>query len=103
LGDENASDTGEDWRTAKVIRHASNDPTSDRTFRYRTRELAMNTIHTTVISDIWPGAVIANAGVIVLTLAVVAALVAQIDAPGGGIFAGVGDYITKVGEALGSG
>jgi hypothetical protein len=62
----------------------------------------MNTINTNVIREIRPGAVVAIVGVLALSLAAIAALVAQIDAAGGGILAGIGDYIAKVGEALGS-
>jgi len=62
----------------------------------------MNTVNTHVIREIRPNAVITIVVVLALSLAAVAALVGQIDATGGGIFAGIGDYITKVGEAIGS-
>ena len=61
----------------------------------------MNTINTSVIREIRPGAVIAIVAVLALSLAAIVTLVAQIDAPSGGLFAWMGDYITKVGEALG--
>jgi hypothetical protein len=73
------------------------------TFHSLTQELAMNTTHANVIRDIRPSAVIAIVALLALSLAVIVTLMAQIDAPGGGIFAGIGDYLTKGGEALASG
>jgi hypothetical protein len=63
----------------------------------------MNTMRSDVIHEIRPAAVIAIAAVLAASLAVIAPLVAQIDPTGGGIFAGIGDYLAKVGEALGGG
>jgi hypothetical protein len=88
---------------AKIICDAVNEPSSDQLFYCLTQELAMNTIHANIIRDIRPSAVVAIVALLALSLAVIITLAAQIDAPGGGIFAGIGAYITKVGEALASG
>lgn len=63
----------------------------------------MNTVVTPTTRTVRPGAVIAIAVALAPTLAAIGTLAMLSDTTADGIFAWLGDYLTKVGEALGNG